>query len=147
MSDKNIVMSENKARIVYGSAHSKKLKPSVISPFLREKDENGRVLKVHSDVHLLLRQQNLVQSIGVDAVRQYLGQMLGNQSQTPENLSDEDLFALIPPKEVNNITTVYEYSQYLKEHESDFKARYDKLVDSKRKYDDYMSVYKKAFEK
>lgn len=140
-------MAEKKAKIRYGSSHSKKLKDSIISPFLRERDEEGNVIKIHSDVHLLLRQQNIVQTIGVDAVRQYLGQMLGSKSQTPENLSDEELFALIPPKEVNNLTTVYEYSKYLKEHETDFKNRYDKLIDSKRKYDDYMSVYKKAFEK
>lgn len=115
----------------YGVDHSKQYKPSVVAPFLREADTDGSLVKVHSDIHLLLRQKSLQRSIGVDSLRAYFDGLVNSQgsSMSTDQLSDDQLFELIPPKSVNNLTTRYEWAQYLQDHEKELKA---KLSESKK---------------
>ena len=87
--------------MTYGISHTKEYKPSVIAPFLIDKDADGKFLKRHSDAYLLLRQNRLQETIGAESIRASLDQqraMHGNSLVPLENLSDEELFSLIEPK-------------------------------------------------
>lgn len=116
----------------YGIAHTKQYKPSIISQFLSETDEGGRLVHVNSDVYLLTRQDSLIKKIGVESVRAYIAGMLQTDSQQSQMFTDEQLFSLIEPKEVNNLTTRYEFMQYFKKSHDKLKARYDKLKESSK---------------
>ncbi len=129
--------------MTYGISHTKEYKPSVIAPFLIDKDADGKFLKRHSDAYLLLRQNRLQETIGAESIRAYLDQqraMHGTSLVPHDNLSDEELFSLIEPKEVNNLTTAYEFANYLKENGDKVKAKQKEIVSRKNSLADF---YKK----
>lgn len=138
---------ENKINpaLVYGAKHTKRYRPSVISSVLCDVDENGNLQALHSDAYFLLRQKNLHEKIGVEAIRTYLDRMgLGASSPDGTNLSDDELIALIPPKDVDNLTDVWKYGRYLQEKGKEIlekakeaHARHKSYSDYKRKYQSY----------
>ncbi|AXF52719.1 MAG: hypothetical protein [Microviridae sp.] len=121
--------------MTYGIDHSKFYNPSIVSNFLSEFDEKGNFIKRHSDVHLLLRQQNLHKSIGVESLRRYFEQqnMAGNQTAlfSTDNLSDDELFDLIEPKSINNLTSAYEFGRYLEAHDKELKQKVKDLRETR----------------
>ena len=130
--------------LTFGISHSKEYKPSVIANYLVDKDSDGNFIKRHSDAFLLLRQKKLQETIGTEAIRAYLDQMRQNavQSVVPhDNLSDKELFALIEPKEVNNITTAYEFAKYLKDNSDKVKAKHKELADKKQQMINFNKKY------
>lgn len=126
-----------KVNISYGVSHHKKYRPSIISKFLMDVDEE-RIIQVHSDTYLLLRQKNLAQTIGADSIRQYIDSLLVSHSPTPE-FTDEELFQSIIPREINNITDANKYAQYLKSHHDEIKAKYNDLKNKKKQYLEFKS--------
>lgn len=126
---------ENYAQ-TYGISHSCFYKKSPVSDYLNEIDENGRLIKRHSDVHLLLRQKHLQEIIGVDSIRTYLGQMLQPSPKIPlPDLSDKELIELIPPKDVNNLTSAHLYAKYLQENQDKIKANYKRKLEENKYYE------------
>lgn len=113
----------------FGINHSKYYKPSVVSPFLEEKDDKGRLIRRHSDVYLLLRQERLQKSIGVESLRAYISQMAsrGEVSPIPADMSDDDLFNLIEPKDVDNLTDAWKFGQYLNQRKEELTGKYNSL--------------------
>lgn len=132
-------MSENK-KIRYGAKHSIYYTPSVISPILTERDENGDIVKINSDVYFLLRQKNLHQSVGIESIRAYLDSIERQPIERPE-LTDDELFSLIEPKSINTLTDAYQYARYLESHSDEIKVKYAQLKAQKKSYDNYMSKY------
>lgn len=129
--------------LTYGISHTKEYKPSIIAPFLIDKSKDGKFLKRHSDAFLLLRQNKLQQTIGTDAIRAYLDNQRAAAiaSLIPhDNLTDDELFQLIEPKEVNNLTTAYEFAQYLEQNSKQIKAKHKELSERKNSLSDF---YKK----
>lgn len=132
--------------LTYGVKHSRSYVPSLVTQFLDERDEKGCMLKRHSDIHLLLRQESLQRKIGVDALRRYFDQnmMNGNRSGTTDNLTDDQLFELIPLKEVNNLTTAYEWACYLSDNEKELKSRYESYKKTRDKQDAFTKWFKSS---
>lgn len=133
---KNIVQT-------YGMKHTRRFKPSVFTHFLSEHDDNNNLVKLHSDVYLLLHQKNIQRHIGVDAIRQYLTSMMCPSREMPD-LSDDELMELIPPKDVNNLTTSYQYCKYLQEHSDAIKDNYKNKI---KEHEAYSKMYEKLFGK
>lgn len=122
----------------YGISHSKQYKPSIVSKFINERDEDGNLIKCHSDAWLLLRQRKLQETIGAESIRRYIDNLRVQQTtSSASDLTDDELFALIPPKEVNNLTTSYEYSKYLQQNSDEFKKNYEKLTNMKKRNEQY----------
>lgn len=115
-----------KQEYIYGTAHSVLYTPSVVSPMLVERDQDDNIVKINSDVHLLVRQKNLHKTIGVESLRAYVDALERTPIERP-NLTDDELFQLIEPKDINTLTDAYQYAQYLKSHENDVKERYENL--------------------
>lgn len=130
--------------MTYGLRHTKKYKPSIVTPFLDERDENGNLIKRHSDVYLILRQESLQRSIGIDALRRHFdsSRMNGNTSMSTDGLTDDQIFDLIEPKAVNNLTTAYEWANYLKEHEEELKAKRDEYVKTRSRQEEFERWFK-----
>lgn len=125
----------------YGVKHSKSYRPSVISKFLMDVDDDGNIQQVHSDVYLLLRQKKLSQTIGSDAIRNYIDSLyVGSHASLTTDFSDEELFDCIVPKEINNITDAHKYAQYLKAHSDDVKTKFNELRNKRKQYHDEISV-------
>lgn len=116
----------------YTSLHSKKYQASIINPYLADKDEKDNIVKVHSDLYLLLRQQQLHKSIGLDNLRAYVDNMQRPAQASLPNLTDDELFTLIEPKQINNITDAYQYSRYLQSHHEEIKSKYKDLCDKRK---------------
>lgn len=112
----------------YGVGHSKKYRPSIISPVCMDCDEKGNVVHVHSDSYLLLRQRKLSERLGADAIRSYLDSIRVAALPQVPNLTDEELFSAIIPKEINNLTDGYQYAKYLKDNGDEVQKRYKNLV-------------------
>lgn len=129
----------------YGISHSRHYEPSVVTSFLDERDENGMLIKRHNDVHLILRQESLQRSIGIETLRRHFDQMRmnGNTSMSTDNLTDDELFQLIPPKSVNNLTTAYEWANYLQDHEADLKKKHKEYMDKVAKDRDFWRTFGK----
>lgn len=131
--------------LTYGISHSKEYKPSPVAKFLVEKNkETGRFLKRHSDAFLLLRQNKLQQSIGADVIRGYLDNLRavhGSSMIPSENLTDDELFSLIEPKSVNNLTTAHEFAQYLKANKDKIVNDHKKLVSEKQARDKWYQFF------
>lgn len=119
----------------YGSIHSRKYKPSAVSPYLNEYDDDGRCIKRHSDVYLLLRQKRLQETIGVDQIRQYINSLYTPTQANMPDMSDEELLELIPPKGVDNLTTAYQYAKYIQKHQDEIKEQYKAKVKEKQYYE------------
>lgn len=115
----------------YGLSHTKQYKPSPIAPFLIERDSKGRFIKRHSDAYLLLRQRKLQESIGVDVIRGYLDALRsvhGSSLIPHEDLTDDELFSLIEPKQVNNLTTAHEFAKFLKSNKDGIIEKHKQVV-------------------
>lgn len=120
----------------YGVKHSRFYKKSPVSDYLNELNEDGRVIKRHSDVHLLLRQKRLQETIGVDSIRSYISSMVAPQSNVPmPDLSDKELLELIPPKDVNNLTTSHLYAKYLQANQDKIKENYKRKLEENKYYE------------
>lgn len=120
----------------FGLMHTKKYEPSVFSKFLHDVDDSSQqVQKLHSDVYMLLRQKSIDNQIGATAIREYIDSLRVNNTPTPQ-LTDDELFSLIEPREVNNITDAYKYAQYLEGNSVKVK---NKLKDLEKKYKTYQS--------
>lgn len=127
--------------MTYGSKHTRRYVQSPIAQFLVERDDDGNMIKIHSDVYLLLHQKNIQRHLGVDAIRSYLNSMIVPSSPMPD-LSDDELMELIPPKDVNNLTTSYQYCKYLQEHSETIKQNYKNKLKENEVYE---KMYKKLF--
>lgn len=125
----------NKRYPFVADAHSKHFKCSSVLNFVCSRDDKGNVVKYHSDIHLLLREKNLEKMVGVEALRHYVDSLRTNVAPSPE-LSDEELFKLVEPRDVGTITDAYQYSRYIKANSDNFKARYDDLCDKYKRYQD-----------
>ena len=130
--------------MTYGLRHTKKYKPSIVTSFLNERDSDGNLIKRHSDVYLILRQESLQRSIGIDALRRHFdaARMNGNTSMSTDGLTDDQIFDLIEPKAVNNLTTAYEWANYLKEHEDELKAKRDEYVKTRSRQEEFEKWFK-----
>lgn len=126
----------------YCLGHSKFYKPSLISEFLVEFDSSGNVYKFNNDVYLLTRQEKLCKKIGVDSIRAYIDSLVSTGDiKERVNLTEEQLFELIDPKEVNNLTTQYEYMKFLEKNRVKFKEKYENAVESHKSYSDFKNKY------
>lgn len=135
--------------LTYGINHTRHYVPSVVTSLLDERDEHGRLLKRHSDVHLILRQEKLQRSIGVEALRRHFDQMRmnGNTSMSTDNLTDDQLFAMIEPKAVNNLTTAYEWANYLQDHHKELQKKHKEYMDKVAKDREFWSTFGKKDDK
>lgn len=124
---------KNKRYPLVADAHSKHFSSSTVLNFVCSRDDSGRVLKYHSDIHLLLREKNLEKMVGTEALRHYVDSLRTNVAPSPE-MSDEELFKLIEPREIGTITDAYQYSRYIREHSDDMKAKYDNLCDNYKRF-------------
>lgn len=128
--------------IPYGVGHSKFYSKSVISDFLVDRDEDNNIVHVNSDVNLLLRQKTIHRKIGIENLRDYIeGLMSQDKTDGMQNFSDDELFQLIEPKSVNNLTTCYEYAKYLQDNAEKVKAKFDDLKKQKTSYEAYMKKF------
>lgn len=130
--------------LTYGIRQTRTYKPSVVSPFLDERDSDGNLIKRHSDVHLLLRQESLQKSIGVESLRQYLDRIHvnGNQAFSTDNLTNDQLLDLIPPREINNLTTQYEWMKYLEDNENQLKLKLEEYQKTRARQSDFEKWFK-----
>lgn len=116
-----------KYNLEYGSATSKKVQKQVFDELLCDTLPDGRVYKKHSDIHLLLRQQDLQKSIGIDVLKTYFENLISPAPLVDRsNLTDEQLFKLIEPK-LHTITDMYQFSKYLRDNEDAMKEAFNKL--------------------
>lgn len=121
-------------QLPYGSSHTKRYSKSIISDLLVERDENGVIIGITNDVNLLLRQKTIHRKVGIDNLRDYVqGLMQESKDDSIPNFSDDELFQLIEPKSINNLTTSYEYAKYLQEKAHDVRSRFDELVAKKKR--------------
>lgn len=134
-------MATNKKQLrsVYGLAHTRFYTKSVISDYLVNTSDDG-VVEISSDVNLLLRQKTLHRKIGIEALRDYVDTLRVTQSDVP-SYTDDELFQLIEPKAVNNLTTCYEYAKYLQSHQDEVKQRHESLKSRKKALDDERAFY------
>lgn len=136
-------MEEKIIEIAYGSAHTNRYKPSIFAgvSVYHGKDYD----EYHNDIHLLLHQKDFEKKIGVDNLRRFIDTLdahVASHQPTTQDLSDEDLFKLIEPKSINNLTEAYEYSKYLKEKHEETKAR----IRAYKAYKDDYAKRQKSFE-
>lgn len=123
-----------KVKIKYGSGHTRRYTPSVLSPFLvQQSDDDEKRVHYTNDVHLLLRQNNLHKTIGMDALRSYF-ENIDNGSPVSHHFSDDELFDLIDPKGLGTITDAYEFSKFLQNHSDDITKRYNTLKKESKRY-------------
>lgn len=127
--------------IRYAIGHSKKYSKSPVADFLIDSHgDSENDICLCNDIKLLLREKNLHKKIGSDLLRDYVESLQKQSSLDSEhvNFSDEELFQLIEPKDINNLTTSYLYAKYIKDNESKLKSRYDDILASKKHYDAYI---------
>lgn len=129
---------EQSVKIPFGLGHTKFYSKSIISDFLCERDEQGNIVTISSDVNLLLRQKTMHRKVGIEQLRDYVQNLMHENKDTQHNFTDDELFQLIEPKSINNLTTSYEYAKYLQANSKDVKQRYDKLVKDKEDYENYI---------
>lgn len=133
---------EKEINLPYGVGHSKFYSKSVIADFLVDRDEDNKIVQINSDVNLLLRQKTIHRKIGIDNLRDYVDNlMINDKSQGLPEFSDDELFQLIEPKSVNNLTSCYQYAKYLQDHSKEVKAKLDELKKQKQDYDAYLKKY------
>lgn len=130
---------ENRPDFTYGASHSRFYNPSIVSDVRFSRDDRGNTVQVHSDVYFLLRQSDLERRIGTESVKYYLDSMAarGEVPARPSDLSDDDLFALIPNKAVNNMTTAYQAGLALEANHKEVKKNYTTLMDKYKQYRDW----------
>lgn len=114
--------------IPYGIGHTKKYKKSVVCDYCVEvSDDVDKVTRITSDIELLLRQKAKCRAIGPEILRDYV-QNLERDMPEQHNFTDDELFMLIEPKCINNLTTAFEYSRYLKDNGDKIKDKYSEMV-------------------
>ena len=135
----------------FGFGHSKTFEKSIVSDFLVSVDNsndsipsNERLMKFHSDLNLLLRQKSIHRRIGSDLLREYVEKLQAPDVQKTQ-LSDDELFQLIEPKQVNNLTTAYEYAKYIEKNSKECEKRFKEISESKKKYDKQQEDLKQLF--
>ncbi len=128
--------------IPYGIGHTEYYQKSVVADFLLDVDESEeRQCKLHNDINLILRQKTLHRQIGLDALRTYV-QGLERQQAEQHDFTDEELFSLIEPKFINNMTTAYEYAKYLQENSKDVESRYKSIKGYKQRREEFINSSK-----
>lgn len=128
-------------KVPYGISHTKKYTKSLVADFLVERDKDSNMCTFINDINLLLRQKSLHRTIGVDHLRNYVEQLEQKQPER-HNFTDEELFKMIEPKSVNNLTTGYEYARYLQENSDKMKDAYKRMKKEKDAFERYMKKYK-----
>lgn len=129
---------------VYGLGHSKFYTKSVVADFLIDRDDNGNVININSDVNLILRQKSLYRKVGIENLRDYVQNLMHeDKTRDMRDFSDDELFQLIEPKSINNITTAYEYAKYLQAHSKQLKERYEDMRKERDNYEAYVSKFRK----
>ena len=131
----------DKVTIMCGIAHTKRYTKSIVADFLVDKDEENGFTKLHSDVNLLLRQKTIHRKIGLDALRDYV-QNLERTETNKHDFTDDELFSMIEPKDINNLTTAYEYAKYLEHQSEAIKEKYKKMKKDKETYDEYVKMFR-----
>lgn len=135
--------------IRYGISHSKRYAKSPVADFLIDKvGESDNDICICNDIKLLLREKNIHKQIGVDLLRDYVEQLQRSAPTSSEQVSftDEELFQLIEPKDINNLTTSYLYARYLQDNDKKLKSRYDEFVERKKDYETFISKRDKIYE-
>lgn len=127
-------MRKEKRNIYYGIRHSRTYKPSVVSPFLFDRDEEDNIVGIHSDVYFLLRQKNIEEKIGIQKLRDYITDLQIERKIGTEQLSDDELFKLIEPKSINTITDAYQFSKYLRDKQDDIIAKAKEIQKYKSRF-------------
>lgn len=83
--------------------------PSVISPCLSSVDEDG-VCRIHSDVHIILRERNFAKRIGENVAQSYVDNLVRSRSlpASSESLSDDQCFETISSRRLTDRTDLYQ---------------------------------------
>lgn len=136
-------MSKKALFVPYGVGHTKHYTKSIVADYLVERSTDSDEIVYRSDVHLLLRQKSIHRKIGLDLLRNYV-QGLEQQEIDKHDFTDDELFKLIEPKSINNLTTAYEYARYLQDNSEQVKSRFDKLKKEKSAYDEYVNRFHKS---
>ncbi len=132
---------ETELFIPYGIGHTKRYTKSIVCDYLVDtSDDDDKVVKINNDVNLLLRQKTLHRVIGVDLLRDYVNNL---QRDLPEqyNFTDDELFQLIEPKSINNLTTGFQYAKYIQSNGESIRKKFDELKTYKKNYDNYLNRY------
>ena len=109
----------------FGLSHSLQIrKQPILDVSVDELDSSSHLVKFRSDVELLLYDKSLQTKLGADALRYYLDNLNSSDSSDTSKFSDDELFQLIDPKDVNTITDAYEYARYIKQHSEQVKENY-----------------------
>ena len=124
--------------ISFGNKSSKFFIKSPVSDLrvVELSSSGSRCVKFQNDVSLLLRQEKLVEQIGLDAVKNWLS-VIGNEKagMDTSSISDADLLRFIKPRGIQSASEMRAWSNYLDE-------RSDELL-AELKRNSYYKEYKK----
>lgn len=126
----------------FGHQHSRIYKKTVISDFLESIDKDGECVKVHSDIHLLLRQKKIQDTIGLESLRQYIDKIERPNTGPRPQLSDAELMTLIEPRELNTITDMYQYSRFIQDNEAKMLDKYNQLKEAHKRQQNLFTFVK-----
>lgn len=90
--------------------------PSIVSEFTHEIVEHSDGTKVeffNNDVSLLFHQERLVSKIGVDAANEWIASLRSGGFDSSHNLSDEYLFKFIKSRNIQSLSELQSWSEYL----------------------------------
>lgn len=90
--------------------------PSIVSEFIHEIVEHSDGTKVeffNNDVSLLFHQERLVSKIGVDAANEWIASLRSGGFDSSHNLSDEYLFKFIKSRNIQSLSELQSWSEYL----------------------------------
>mgnify|MGYP003303518160 CR=1 FL=1 len=128
---------------IYGLGHSKFYTKSVVADFLIDRDDDGNVININSDVNLILRQKSIYRKVGVENLRDYVQNLMReDKTRDMRDFSDDELFQLIEPKSINTLTTAYEYAKYLQANSKQVKERYETIRKERDNYEIYVSKFR-----
>lgn len=94
-------------------SNESKYEPSLVGQCAVSEYADG--IKLHSDIHLLLHDKNIVDKLGVDTVRDYLKEVTSDTTGSfdKSNLTDEQLYSFITERRFNTLTDKYELQRAL----------------------------------
>lgn len=128
---------------VYGLGHSKFYNKSVVADFLVDRDDDGNIININSDVNLILRQKSIYRKVGVENLRDYVQNLMHeDKTRDMRDFSDDELFQLIEPKSINTLTTAYEYAKYLQANSKQLKERYENMRKERDNYETFVSKFR-----
>lgn len=112
--------------------------PSVISTCCIS-DCDG-MTKIHSDIHMILRERSLSDMISPSQFRQIVDDLTrDSRGSVDDGLTDDQRFETIIGRRLTEFTDVYQFTKYLDSHTDEVKASYEKyqkcLSDRKRLLD------------